>query len=190
MIFPCNSQKRGLEPFKMPNNRVHIRIATPEDAQTYDNYMKGIFQERLPTLIPSRHSAPLQLSEVEKFISQHDGTAKSVLYLAFENSEIAGTAHLTSIERKELDHTVTLGLNVKKGLRGRRIGSALLRNLMDWAKKKTAIERIELEVLANNQHAISMYEKVGFVKEGVKKSAVKKSSEYIDIIIMGIILRK
>ena len=174
----------------MINNQVHIRIATPEDAQTYDNYMKGIFEERLPTLIPSRHSAPPQLSEVEKFISQHDGAAKSVLYLAFENSEIAGTAHLTSIERKELDHTVTLGLNIKKGLRGRRIGSALLRHLMDWAKKLPVIERIELEVLANNQQAIHMYEKVGFEREGVKRSAVKKGSEYIDIVIMGIILRR
>ena len=126
----------------MINNQVHIRIATPEDAQTYDNYMKGIFEERLPTLIPSRHSAPPQLSEVEKFISQHDGNAKSVLYLAFEKSEIAGTAHLTSIERKELDHTVTLGINVKKGLRGRKIGSALLRNLMDWAKKIRSLKEL------------------------------------------------
>lgn len=174
----------------MINHQVHIRIATPRDAQTYDNYMKDIFEERLPTLIPSRHSSPPQLSEVEEFISQHDGTAKSVLYLAFENSKIAGMAHLTSIERKELDHTVTLGLNVKKALRGKSIGSALLRHLMDWAKENPVIERIELEVLANNQQAIHMYEKVGFEREGVKRSAVKKGSEYIDIIIMGIILRQ
>jgi L-amino acid N-acyltransferase YncA len=33
-----------------------------------------------------------------------------------------------------------------------------------------------------------MYEKVGFLKGGVKKSATKKDTGYIDLVIMGILL--
>jgi RimJ/RimL family protein N-acetyltransferase len=174
----------------MPDHKVHIRIATSQDAHDYKRYLDGIREERLLTLIPPRHSTPRPISKYEKFILKHDGNGESVLFLATENSELIGTIHLTQIERQELGHAVFLGLNVKKTFRGKGIGTVLLLHGMDWAKEKPAIERIELEVLANNQHAISMYEKVGFVKEGVKKSAVKKGSEYIDIIIMGIILRK
>ena len=174
----------------MTSHEVHIRIAAPEDTQAYDKYMKGVFEEHLPTLIPSRHPTPPSLSEVREFVSKHDGTRKSVLYLALKESEVVGTAHLTNMERKELDHTAALGLNIKKNFRGRGIGTALLKRLMEWAKEKPDIERIELEVLANNHQAIHMYEKAGFVREGIKKSAVKKDSGYIDIVIMGILLQR
>lgn len=81
-----------------------------------------------------------------------------------------------------------MGLNVKKGFRGRGIGSILLIHVMEWAKENLIIEKIELEVLANKKQAIRMYEKIGFLKEGVKKSAEKKDTGYIDLVIMGILL--
>jgi len=52
--------------------------------------------------------------------------------------------------------------------------------------KKYNLHKISLEVLSNNSRAIHLYNKLGFVKEGIKRDEVKKENLYIDSIIMSI----
>lgn len=50
-----------------------------------------------------------------------------------------------------------------------------------------AVNRIELEVYAFNPRAISVYERVGFVREGVLREALHWNGEYVDAIVMSIV---
>jgi len=50
------------------------------------------------------------------------------------------------------------------------------------------LERIELEVFASNAPAIKLYEKVGFVVEGVKQKARKLDDIYDDLIEMALFI--
>jgi RimJ/RimL family protein N-acetyltransferase len=50
------------------------------------------------------------------------------------------------------------------------------------------LERIELEVFASNTPAITLYEKKGFVVEGVKKKARKLDGVYDDMIQMALFI--
>jgi RimJ/RimL family protein N-acetyltransferase len=47
--------------------------------------------------------------------------------------------------------------------------------------------RIELEVLANNEPAITLYQKLGFKQEGIKRQVIYRNGEYIDSIIMSVL---
>jgi RimJ/RimL family protein N-acetyltransferase len=49
------------------------------------------------------------------------------------------------------------------------------------------IERIELEVLASNTAAIRLYEKVGFVHEGVKRRARHLDGAWDDNVMMALL---
>ena len=49
--------------------------------------------------------------------------------------------------------------------------------------------RVELDVHADNARAIALYEKVGFVREGVARDAVFVDGEYRDAINMAIVDR-
>jgi len=47
--------------------------------------------------------------------------------------------------------------------------------------------KVSLEVLSINQGAITLYEKLGFIREGVKREEILRDGKYLDSIIMSIL---
>ena len=73
--------------------------------------------------------------------------------------------------------------------RGRGLGLRLINAALAEARK-IGFVRIELSVHSDNARAASLYEKVGFVTEGVQRDAVKIDGQYLDTIMMAIVDRK
>lgn len=71
--------------------------------------------------------------------------------------------------------------------RGQGYGTEATRLLLDFAFKDLNLHRVYLHVLATNQIAVRMYEKVGFVREGVLREAAHIDGRYLDLIMMGIL---
>lgn len=72
--------------------------------------------------------------------------------------------------------------------RGRGLGSEATRLLVGYVLDvvdEPSIHRIELEVYAFNERAIRTYERVGFVREGVRRDALRWGDEVTDAIIMS-----
>jgi RimJ/RimL family protein N-acetyltransferase len=71
--------------------------------------------------------------------------------------------------------------------RGRGYGCEATRLLLKFAFKDLNLERVYLHVFSNNAAAIRLYEKVGFVCEGVLRRAAHIDGAYVDVIVMGIL---
>lgn len=56
-----------------------------------------------------------------------------------------------------------MDLAVAPGHRGKGIGKALLNEVKNWAEIRE-LKYVELNVLTQNNHAIEMYEKMGFAE--------------------------
>jgi RimJ/RimL family protein N-acetyltransferase len=67
---------------------------------------------------------------------------------------------------------------------GRGVGSQLLDSLERWARA-TGPKRIELTVMAHNHRAIRLYERAGFVTEGLKRAAIVVDGVAVDEVMMG-----
>lgn len=94
------------------------------------------------------------------------------------------------IRRREIDshaHRGTLGMGIVPGYRGQGLGTRLIKATLD-AARAAGLRRIELDVHADNPRAIALYEKVGFVREGIARDAVRIDGRYIDSIGMAMIL--
>ena len=63
-------------------------------------------------------------------------------------------------------------------------GAGLLRSMEDWAVAN-GIHRIELTVMSHNLGAIALYERAGFVSEGVKRGAIRVDNVPVDECVMG-----
>jgi ribosomal protein S18 acetylase RimI-like enzyme len=74
---------------------------------------------------------------------------------------------------------------VLPAVRGRGVGRRLAEAAIAAAKAQGA-ERIELEVFASNTRAITLYETLGFVREGVRRRARKLDGEYDDVVLMAL----
>ena len=71
--------------------------------------------------------------------------------------------------------------------RGRGLGTEAARLILRYGFEVLGLHRIGLDVFAFNPRARRVYEKVGFVVEGVKRDAFRFDGEYVDEIWMAIL---
>jgi ribosomal protein S18 acetylase RimI-like enzyme len=66
------------------------------------------------------------------------------------------------------DHMAVLSICVDHDWRDAGIGSALVRAAQEWATAQR-LQKIALSVFPDNARAVAVYEKAGFVREGVRR---------------------
>jgi RimJ/RimL family protein N-acetyltransferase len=71
--------------------------------------------------------------------------------------------------------------------RDRGLGSEATRLVIDHVFSSTDAQRIELEVYAFNERAAHVYEKVGFRREGVRRSALRWDGAFYDAVVMSVL---
>jgi ribosomal protein S18 acetylase RimI-like enzyme len=85
-----------------------------------------------------------------------------------------------------LRHSGVLGVGVLSSYRGQGIGRALLETTLNAAKGR-GLTRIELLVRTDNEPAIKLYEKFGFVVEGVLHKHMLIGGVYRDSYLMAVL---
>ena len=110
-----------------------------------------------------------------------------VQFVALDDAdEVVGWCDIVRIDQETFRHAWRLGMGLLREVRGRGVGRRLADVAIAAAKAQGA-ERIELEVFASNTRAIALYEKLGFVREGVKQRARKLDGEYDDVVVMALL---
>ncbi|GLS17983.1 acetyltransferase [Labrys miyagiensis] len=82
-------------------------------------------------------------------------------------------------------HAAHFGMGVHDQHVGKGIGTALLAALIDAADNWLAIRRLELTVYTDNAAAIHLYEKSGFVREGILRDYAFRAGTYVDAFTMA-----
>lgn len=106
------------------------------------------------------------------------------VFVAETEDGIVGRLTVAREPHPACSHVADLGLMVSRGERGRGIGSALLAAAEGWART-VGVRKIELHVFPHNEAAIALYERVGYVREGYRRSQFRRGSELIDAILMA-----
>lgn len=70
---------------------------------------------------------------------------------------------------------------------GKGYGTETTRLMVDYAFRKLNLNRVELHVFSYNTRAIAVYEKAGFVREGVLRQYQYHDGAYHDDIVMSVI---
>lgn len=86
---------------------------------------------------------------------------------------VVGHALLEPFEMIANSHVFRLTVAVAPDHVGRRIGRALMLDLLDWATGDPRVRKIELHVRATNERAIRLYRSLGFVEEGRFRQRVR-----------------
>jgi len=159
---------------------------------------------------------PMTEGHIEGFHRVLDSVARERTYLTlleappvedvrkFALSSIAGgNVHLVALDGGELvgwcdirrhffpsrAHCGSLGMGLLPVYRGQGLGGRLIEAAIAQAAREAGMIRIELGVHADNARAIRLYERVGFVREGVSRDAFCVDGEYTDVINMALIFR-
>lgn len=92
----------------------------------------------------------------------------------------------TSNYSKE-NRNIYIGADIHKNYRGKGLGYSSYLIFIPYLFETLDLNKISLEVLSTNKPAIKLYEKLGFVQEGVKRQEVYKNGDWVDSIIMSIL---
>lgn len=107
-------------------------------------------------------------------------------YVALDGEKIIGWCDITPLDRPIFKHIGSLGIALLAPYRGKGVGKAILEIALQAAKAK-GLTRIELTVREKNKPAIKLYEKFGFVVEGVHKNGVCINGKYENHIFMALL---
>ncbi len=78
-------------------------------------------------------------------------------------------------------------ISLEPHARGRGIGPEAMTTVIDHLFAATPTHRLELEVYSFNPRAIAVYERLGFVREGVKRDALLWEQTFVDAIQMSVL---
>jgi RimJ/RimL family protein N-acetyltransferase len=107
-------------------------------------------------------------------------------FVAVEDGEVVGWCDVLRRPQHALRHAGGLGIGVVAAYRGRGIGRRLLEAALRKAWQ-TGFSRVELTVRVDNPRARRLYERFGFVTEGLCRHHMRIDGEYYDSYLMALL---
>lgn len=167
---------------------VAIREAVPADAEQIIDLVQKMSAE--PDVdIALAPDEPYHTIEAEQTILAEFAASENSIYLVAEAGDrIIGFINCKGGKRKATRHVTLLSISLDEAWRNQGVGSRLMAHAVVWARNTGSVHRIELLVFARNEMAIHLYQKFGFVMEGRRRRAVFSNGEYLDDLIMALLL--
>jgi len=94
-----------------------------------------------------------------------------------------GIANLYLQPYKKFAHQSLLAIIIDEKLRGKGVGTKLMKELLSLAKERFKLEFVHLEVYEGNR-AINLYRRLGFEEYGVHRKFIKDQGRYLDKVLM------
>ncbi len=123
-----------------------------------------------------------QTRQVAQAIADDGG----VLFVVLDHDTVVGWCDVRRSGFQGFRHVGILGIGLLAEYRNRGIGPALLTHTIE-AASAVGVTRIELEVYASNTRALRLFERAGFVTEGVKRRARLLDGREDDVVCMALL---
>ena len=155
-----------LEKIKLKDGRTCIlRNCTAKDGET----VLEVFQlthAQTDLLLTYPEESGFTVEQEAQFLQDRTDSPDEIEILAEIDGKVVGTGGIGCIGRKEkLKHRAEFGVSVDKEYWGLGIGRALTKACIKCAKD-AGYSQLELDVVAENDRAISMYKNEGFIEFG------------------------
>ena len=163
----------------MPIEGLKIRRAeADDDVQVSEIFASAkVYADTLQVPYPSREYWRRRLTENAE--SAHN-------LVAIVDNRIVGMVNVyTFPHRPRRRHVGAIGICVHEDWQGKGVGKELMRAMIDLADNWLNLTRLELEVYADNEAAIRLYERFGFEVEGTLRQHAFRDGRYVDSKMMG-----
>ena len=124
-----------------------------------------------------------------EFLKEKTESPNEIEIVAVVDGVVAGTAGIEAVGAKyKLKHRAELGIAILKEYWGLGIGKALMEACIECAKD-AGYTQLELNVVAENERAVSLYKKMGFVEYGRNPRGFNsRVSGYQEVVYMLLVL--
>ena len=129
-------------------------------------------------------------SQEADFLQRKTDSANNVEIIAVVDDVVAGTAGIDALGmRDKIKHRAVFGIAITKEFWELGIGKYLMEACIECAREAGYLQ-LELEVVAENERAVEMYKRAGFIEYGRNPKAFRlRTGEYQELIDMRLELK-
>jgi ribosomal protein S18 acetylase RimI-like enzyme len=165
--------------------QVAIRAIRPDDAAALRELRLEALRDN-----PLAFTADLDESEAQPpeywkdLATRASGAGGELIMVADSRGELEAMTGIYTPKQPKLRHSgIIWGVYVRPEARGRGLGEALIRSVLDWARERK-LATVRLSVVATNHSAKRCYERCGFSVYGVEPMAVQWQGKFYDEFLM------
>ena len=166
-----------------------LRNGTEKDgAAALENFR--LTHEQTDWLLSYPDENTMTAEKEAQFLKDKTESCDEIELLAEIEGKVAGLAGIECVgKREKLKHRASFGISIDKAYWNLGIGRALTRACIECAKKAGYIQ-LELDVVADNWHAIALYESEGFVEYGRNPKGFRsRVSGWQEVVLMRLELK-
>lgn len=161
-----------------------MRSPQAKDAENLITYMKKTAEEST-FLLRYPEEVTTTVEDEIYFIRGINESPDSFMMLAEVDGRLAGNCSVSALgSRIRMKHRCNIAIALYEEFCSQGIGKVMMERLLEEAKN-IGFEQAELEVVARNERAIALYQKLGFEQVGYIPRAMKhKDGSYDELIMM------
>jgi ribosomal protein S18 acetylase RimI-like enzyme len=157
-----------------------IRKLQPHESSIYRE-TRLVCLKNAPEYFGSTYEEEVKIPKLKFETCIEDESPDHFMFGAFDAEKLIGLAGFDRMQRRRARHRgEVVHMYVDPNYRGQNIGEALLRGLLDHVFGLDGIEQAQLSVIAGNDRAIRLYEKIGFRTFGMQPRYFKVGDAYMD----------
>ncbi len=158
------------------------------DEKYLEGYLKAFYECDKKSKYFTNSFEDYPMEEVEKFYincikddNRHD-------FLILDNDIVIGEVIINEYDDVSNSANFRICIFYEKYY-NKGIGSYATKLIIKYAFEELKLNRLSLNVFSFNDRAIAMYQKLGFIREGILRDAMKNKDGYADIICMAILMK-
>jgi diamine N-acetyltransferase len=174
----------GTEPM-IAHGAVYLRAGERDDIALFVRWMNDWRTARTLAI-----RAPMSIASEEQWFERMlaDQGRSGYFFVACQLADDRPIGTIGLFELDMANGSAGLGISIGDPAdTGRGLGSDMLRSLLEFGFGQLRLERIWLDVYDINPGARRVYERVGFVAEGVLRHATFREGRYLDVHRMSIL---
>ena len=142
-----------------------LRNGNAEDGQAvFENFNQTHAETDFLLSYPDENSYDAE--QEAQFLKDKTESPNEIEIVAIIDGKVAGTAGIEAVGKKyKLKHRAEFGISILKEYWGLGLGKALANACIQCAKE-AGYEQLELDVVAENKRALSLYQSLGFEEFG------------------------
>lgn len=146
---------------------VLIREGVPDDSPALLSYMRGCLPDISPFVGMDVDEFTHTEESEREWLAQQQATDGALVLFALDGERIVGITNCScNTTRKRVAHIGHIGMSADKSYWGSGLGSAMLGAMVQWAERHPVLELLDLDVFADNERALKLYRKLGFIEIG------------------------
>jgi len=167
----------------LDGKRLRLRLLQSKDK---DLYWQALSKADAEVICYTGATETFSKEVVYAYVDRNVADETRYDFLVFQAQQLVGEVVLNDIDTDSRHASFRICLFGTRNL-NQGIGTEATGLVLRFAFEELGLHRVELEVFDYNPRAKHMYEKVGFVQEGIKRDAMRIDGEYHDVIIMSIL---